>query len=152
MKKWSKYISGQHLKEIFVIVSLVFLLISCSDQAKANADRAIAVFFLGVLQLVNLMLFGVTSIVFSAIGITNPKPVYRILGSVFLGIFSIFTTMGYLAVNAKHPRHFDIYWIFIIEIAVIILCLVLLLKPKKIKDTRQEDYLDKILDDKNEVL
>jgi len=120
------------MKKIALLLLLTGILVACKNSSKENFDRAVEVFFLGVLQVINLILFGVTALVFSIISATNSKPVFKTLGAVFLGIFTVFMIMGFLAVTRAQPRHFDIYIIFTVEAVMIIVAFIcVLIKPKK---------------------
>lgn len=120
------------MKKYWPLLFIVFMLIACHNGSKENVNRAVEVFFLGVLQVINLILFGVSAVVFSAISITSNKPVFKILGGIFLGIFTIFFLMGFFAVSSARPKHFDIYIIFAVEAIMIIVAFIcLIIKPKK---------------------
>lgn len=147
-----KMISNKTLLALIVVVTL--LLVSCRDGHQENFNRAIEVFFLGVLQVINMIFFGTASLIFCIISATNPKQIYKVLGGVFLGIFSLFGLIGFINVVDANPRENQIFIIFLMEFAMIVISAVFVLKkPKKVTETvDNEKYLDKIIDETDEVL
>lgn len=124
----------------YLVLPLFLLLAGCQEDSK-NVERAIAVFFIGVLQMINLVTFGICAIVFSALSTNPQKPVFRILGWAFFGIFTLFVLLGFLAVTEKQPRHWDVYMIFMVETMMIGISLILLLR-KPGRPLYKNDILD----------
>lgn len=119
------------MKRILFFTFITIFLISCNNGAKQEMNRAVEVFFLGVLQVLNMSLFGISSLVLCILSITSTKPVFKILGGILLGIFFLFMSLGLMAVTRANPKHFDIYILFILEIVMIIAAFIcLLIKPK----------------------
>jgi hypothetical protein len=140
-----------NLTRSFLIVTLLLLITSCRDSS--DIDRGVEIFFLGVLQVLNMTFFGICAVIFSVLAGTGSKPVFRVLGSIFLGLFFLFTAFGFIEVQSARPRGNEIYIIFLMEFAMIIISFIFLLKKPKTTSTekkRQSD-LDQVIND-NEVL
>lgn len=133
------------IQQLALVALLAALLISCNAQNNADVNRAVAVFFLGVLQVINLILFGSTALVLCIVSANSAKPIYKVLGGVFLGIFAIFTLLGFLAVTAEKPRHFDIYILFIVEFLMILIAFIFVLKkPSKKSNEASKEMVDSV--------
>jgi len=128
--------------------------VSCQERNNDNFNRVVEVFFLGVLQVINMIIFGVASLIFCIISGTNSKQIYKVLGGVFLGIFSLFCLIGLVNVIEANPRENQIFIIFLMEFAMIIISLIFVFKkPKKVNNVENKDqYLNKIIDDTDEVV
>jgi len=120
-----------------ILLVLLLILFSCKDPKQA--DKAIEVFFLGVLQVINLILIGVTAMVMCVLAYSNGKEIFRILGWVFLILFSLFTLMGFISVIKLNPRNPEIFYVFIIELIMIVVCLVfIIIKPNTIAPSKKQ--------------
>ena len=137
----------------FILVATLFLG-SCRNGQQENFNRAVEVFFLGVLQVINMIFFGTASLILCIISGTNPKQIFKVLGGVFLGLFSLFALIGFVNVIEANPRENDIFIIFLMEFAMIIVSMIFVFKKPKatINPANNEKYLDKIIDEKDEVI
>jgi hypothetical protein len=140
-----------NLTRSIIIVTLLLLLTSCRNNADVN--RGVEVFFLGVLQVLNMIFFGICAVVFSVLAGTGGKMVFKTLGGIFLGLFFLFTAMGFSEVQGVGPRSNEIYIIFLMELAMIIISFIFLLKKPKItqSEKKRQSDLDQVIND-NEVL
>jgi len=147
-----KLISNKNL--IMLLLCSILFLVSCRGQNNDNFNRAVEVFFLGVLQVINMIIFGVASLVFCVISGTNPKQIFKVLGGVFLGIFSLFSLIGFISVIDANPRENDIFIVFLMEFAMIVISMIFVFKkPKAVSAVENKDqYLNKIIDDTDEVV
>ena len=139
---------------LVLLVAATVFLISCRGN-QANVDRAVGVFFVGVLQVINMIFFGVAALILCIVSATNSKQVYKVLGWVFLGIFILFTLMGFMAITELKPRHGEIYVVFMMEAAMIIVALIFVIKkpnPKQKQQAVDANYLDKVINDKDEII
>jgi len=127
---------------------------SCSTSEQNEFGRSVEVFLIGLLQVVNMVIFGVLSMIFCIISASNPKSTYKVLGWIFLLIFLLFFAFGYIAVTEARPRHFEIYYIFIMEFVMVVISLLFVIRKPKTSNTSEnrDQYLDKIIDDKDEIL
>lgn len=137
-----------------LVIAIAVLLVSCRAN-QANVDRAVGVFFIGVLQVINMIIFGIAGLIMCIVSSTSNKQIYKILGWIFFGIFSLFTVMGFMALTEIGPRHNEIYVIFMMEAAMMIISLIFVLKkpnPKQKQQAVDSNYLDKVINDKDEVI
>lgn len=136
------------------ILSLFIYLCSCTPSANRDAERAMGVFFLGVLQVINIIIFGVGAVIFSVLSATNVKPIFKVLGWMFLSLFTLFVLIGLINVLELNPKHFDVFIIFFMEAAMIIVSLIFVIrKPVPQKSTNSKDqYLEKIISEEQEVI
>lgn len=105
---------------------------------------------MGVLQVANIILFGIAALVLCIVGSTSTKPTLRTVGAVFLGLFSFFTLLGLVKVIDLKPRHMDIFTIFFLEFIIITISLVFALKERKHSQkviAQEQDVIDKTLDE-----
>ena len=134
------------------LLILVLLIVFTSCRHNGDAHRAAEIFFLGVLQVINMFFFGICAVIFCVLAGTNGKPVFKALGWVFLSIFAMFAMMGFLEVQSAGPRHNEIYFIFMMEAVMIILSFVFVIRSKKpVSESKRQSDLDNIIND-NEVL
>ena len=92
-------------------------MVSC--QNKAEVDRAVHVFFTGVLQVLNMLVFGVIGLVFSIISHGNGKQGHKVVGGITSGLFALFTVMTFLAVQSYQPRHGTIYILYLFSFVML---------------------------------
>lgn len=118
-------------QQLLLFSALLLILFSCTEAEKVNADRAINVFFLGLFQVFNIVLFGVSSFILCLLGMTNNKKTLKIIGGALLGMFTLFALLGLMAVLDQRPRSGTIYILFLFEFFIIGANVVFLsLKPK----------------------
>lgn len=143
------------LNKNLVFFSFVLLILaSCSPAENREFERGLEVVFIGILQVINLVIFGVLALVFCIISANNPSKTYKVLGWLFLAFFFLGFTSGVIMLSNANPREFTIYYIFIMEMIMIVISLIFVIrKPKSsIAAESNEAYLDKIIDDVDEVL
>ena len=141
-------------KNLVFFAFLLLILSSCSPAENREFERGLEVFIIGVLQVANLLVFGVLALVFCIISSNNPKTVYKVLGWIFLSFFFISFMAGLIMLSNANPREFTIYYLFIMEMVMIIISFVFVLRKPKLSKSAEsnEAYLDKIIDDKDEIL
>ena len=114
--------------QLFLVAVAIGLLSSCTPSERDEFNKSVGVFFLGLFQVINMFLLGVPALIFSIISATNQKSVLRILGIIFLAVFSILAMIGFISVLRAEPKHFDVYYLFLFELVMLIgsiLCLVI---------------------------
>lgn len=121
----------QTTKHFFLFLVIALVLISCTEAGKRDVDRAVNVFFLGLFQVFNIVLFGISSFILCLLGMTNGKVVLKRIGLVLLILFGLFMLLGLVAVMEQQPKHATVYVLFLFEVAIIGTNVVLLImKPK----------------------
>lgn len=128
-----------------LLLALIFILFSCNSYSQAEADRAIKVFFLGVLEVANMLFIGIASVVFCVLSSTSAKQVFKVLGWIFLSIFFLFTAIIFIAVLDNSPKNPQIYFVFLIAFAMVMISVIFIFRKSK-KSTQKKDdgVLDKI--------
>lgn len=121
-------------KETLVLVCLVFVLAGCNDAKRAEMNRSVEIFLMGFFQVLNLAIFGIGALTLSVLSGSSVKQVFKIVGSILLGVFVIFTSMTYFQVQRLNPVHFDVYYIFLISLAMIGISLFFLIKKPVINE------------------
>ena len=142
--------------QVLILFGLILFTLSCKNPEQAR--NAFHVFLIGVLQVINLVLFGVSSIVFSILGFSSGKHGYKIAGGILTGIFFLFTLFTFLGLQEWHPRHYDIYIIFAISLVIAITSLILVVKSPKHQvqninsNVKHAEALDKIINEEDEII
>lgn len=156
-KKMKKLIMNK--KKIYRLISLaliVALFSSCRNNREA--DEAIHIFFIGVLQIINILLFGSTSLIFSILGFTQAKHGLRITGGILTGVFALITLLSFAGLQEWHPRHYLIYTIFGIEFIMLIAAFIFTIKkpvaqvPKPAQQAANQQTLDDIINEEEEIV
>ena len=101
-----------------LIIPLLILAIS-SCQNPAEADRVFNVFLIGMLQVMNMVVFGVSALIFTLLGYSGRKQGLRITGAILGSLFTLITLLSFLGLQEFHPRHYFIFTIFLIELIMI---------------------------------
>lgn len=121
----------KQLQQLLLFSVLILLLFSCTEAGKTDVNRAINVFFLGLFQVLNIILFGVSSFILCLLGMTNNKKNLKIIGGALLGMFTLFALLGLMAVLNQRPKNGTIYVLFLFEFFILGANVVFLsLKPK----------------------
>lgn len=130
------------------------MLASCSPTENREFERGLEVFVIGVLQIINLLIFGILSLVFCIISANNASKTYKVLGWIFLAFFALGFMSGFIMLSNANPREFTIYYIFMMEMIMIVISLIFVIRKPKSSNASEsnEAYLDKIIDDVDEVL
>lgn len=146
-QKMKKLTMNKHLA-VLALIALMIIMASCNDSNKAEVDRAIQVFFLGVLEVINMLLFGIVSVVFCVLSVTSPKQAFKILGWIFLSIFFLFTMIIFVVVIDHKPKNPQIFFVFLIAFGMIVVSLVFATKKSKhVIQKNNADLLDKSEED-----
>lgn len=146
-QKMKKLTMNKHLA-VLALIALMIIMASCNDSNKAEVDRAIQVFFLGVIEVINMLLFGIVSVVFCVLSVTSPKPAFKILGWIFLSIFFLFTMIIFVAVLDHKPKNPQIFFVFLIAFGMKVVSLVFAMKKSKhVIQKNNADLLDKSEED-----
>lgn len=142
--------------QLLLIFSLFLLLLfSCTPQEKENFDRSVSVFFLGLFQVFNIVLFGISSFILCLLGTTSQKKLLKIIGGCLLAVFVLFGALGLLAVLEERPRHNTVYILFVFEFMIVATNIVLLFVPlkKTISDARLTDNRQRFeADNQNDLI
>ena len=125
-----------------VALLLSFVLVSCNESGWNNAGKEIATgiasFVQFIIQIANIIFFGISALVFSILSITTSKQTYKIVGGIFLAIFITVAGLGYLEVHSMSIKKYYLFLIvFIIELVIIIISIIFLLKKSKVKTTER---------------
>lgn len=133
---------------------LVLILCSCSDYEKRQFDRSVEVFILGIIQVLNMAVFGSSALTLSIISGSSPKSVFKILGGILSGFFALFTFISYFKITNIGPRHFDVYYLHIISVVMICIAIFFLLKKPTGNNGSKKSIseLDEIINDRDEIL
>lgn len=146
---------------VLLIIGLL-LLTSCRNKAVAHAEveRAAQIFFITILQCVNLAILGITGLVLGIIGYSNNKNGLRVASLIILSVFTLFTLMSFVGVMNRHAKFFMIFIIFGLEFIVIGIGFFVNLRARKTIDpTKSEssnvtddEYLDNIINEEEEIV
>lgn len=124
-------IMKQTTQHFLLLLVMALLLFSCQDTEARDINRAVNVFFLGLFQVFNILLFGISSFVLCLLGMTNNKVILKRIGLILMVVFGIFMLLGLTAVIEQNPKHGTIYVLFLFEFAIIGTNIIfLVLKPK----------------------
>ncbi|MBN4070915.1 hypothetical protein JYT72_00265 [Crocinitomix catalasitica] len=144
-------------RRILILQLLVVALLFTSCRNNTEVNRAVHVFFLGVMQILNMALFGILGLIFSILAQTGGKQGLRIAGVVLSIVFALGTIAGLLNLAEWHPRHYEIYTLFGISVIMIIVSLIYSFKsmnePRKtVKSQGNDKYLDDIISEEEEEI
>lgn len=113
------------------LISFPFFLRAFSPSSE-EIDRDLKLLGVYFLQLINLPIFGLGAFVFSLLGMILTKRKLKIIGLVFLSVFTIVTLLGaWIITNEKNAPGFlnKLIWI---EFVVILVCSVLLVLKRTV--------------------
>jgi len=133
------------MKNTLLLLLCALAFIGCTPESRDNFNDSVSVFFLGVFQVVNIILVGLPGLILSIVAAVRGNKIVRTMGLIFIIGFLLFGTWGFVEVNNVGPRRSDIYIIFIIEFLFAgsgLGCLIAAFNKKEVKPETEMDLLD----------
>jgi quinol-cytochrome oxidoreductase complex cytochrome b subunit len=133
------------MKNTLLLLLCALTFIGCTPESRDNFNDSVSVFFLGVFQIVNLIIVGLPGLIMSIAAAVKGNKIVRTLGLIFMIAFVLLGLWGFVEVNNVGPRRPDIYIIFIIEFLFAgsgFGCLIAASNKKEVKPKAEIDLLD----------
>ena len=152
-----KKIQSKKYLRIVLLMIVLFGLESCQRGVSHNVmESAVNTFFIVILHIINILILGTLSLVFTIIGQQKDNKALAILGYVFLSLFVLIFLMSLPTLLVTSIYNPFILLVLLAELTIIVVSVIYCVKPRNVAHTERkldiETQLDDIINEEDEIV